>query len=350
MRRSRWLLLLLLARFAVSGDTCGPPLNQDPEFDLWCGDSPCAWTVVEGRVERVPTWHRSDFGLSLVGESVTLSQTFEVDVPCLEVTLMVDRDADVELAVELDFFADGRVDATFPVRATGWGQAIVRSAVPPLDETVILRLRKAAGGKLWLARVRVDEGSGCGPAPTVLERDLGLPCAADLSCASGLCVTVCSECRDDDGHPCPDGGVCGVEVAEHGLYFGCGEADRHVLGERCLSDDECSTGVCAPRCPSGDCTDSYCSTCGDGLQGCPTGESCELAPTTPFGGPLLCSPGGGRRAAGEPCLADDDCASGRCQGDGSLRLCWDGRPCEVDADCTEGTCGTVGVHDGHCAG
>lgn len=357
MRRNRTIavLCLFLARFALAGDGCGPAANLDAGLDIWCGDTLCAWTVEEGAIERVPTWQRSDFGVSLVGPAVTLAQRFRAPEPCYAVDLLVDRGDDVDLRVDLDFYDDARVDLSFPVTASDWESERLLFAPPADAGTLALLVRKSGEGRAVLARVRVETADAeetCPAAPEVLDRPLGVRCERDDHCASGRCVAVrqsfvdeehptvgaCSACEADAD--CAEGEVCGVEPGDWLHYLGCGAAGRHVLGERCVAAAECATGVC---------TGDFCSTCGDAPEsGCAAGEACGLPELTPFGGPSLCAPDGGRRAAGEPCLGDGDCASGACRGEGELTLCWDGRRCERAAECREGECGAVGVVDGRC--
>lgn len=352
-RRLVLVLVFVALRFVLSADACGPSLTTDPEFDFWCGDALCAWAVEEGAVTRVPTWHRSDFGVSLEGPRVRLSQRLTAAEDCLTIELQGERDEGVAFWIDVDWFADGTIDDSQALDVDGWAVRGVRSAPPLACEDLRLVLRKEGAGRAVLARLRVDPGTGCGERVEVVDRPLGYPCASTAHCASGRCGPLeearpgwpeppwrCAACDARAG--CAADEVCGAGWGPYGLHGDCVAAGSRSLGERCVTAAECATGRCA---------DGWCSTCDPsawGSDGCPGDEPCALTPRTAYGGPRLCSPDGGRRAAEEPCLADADCASGACRGEGVLQVCWDGRPCDDDGDCTEGTCGTLGVVRGRC--
>jgi len=86
------LLGLLLGLLLLPGWTCGTSLTKNPGFDLWCGDELCAWKVEAGSIRRIPTWHRSDFGVELLGEETVLSQLVHTSVTCFFVELQVQRE------------------------------------------------------------------------------------------------------------------------------------------------------------------------------------------------------------------------------------------------------------------
>jgi hypothetical protein len=129
------------------------------------------------------------------------------------------------------------------------------------------------------------------------------------------------------------------------MHSACGARARHGLGERCIGDAECSTGLCC----EGACS-TCCASAGAPQRGCDDGELCETASDTAAVPARICSPGEGRAAAGEPCLAHADCTSGACNGPGALRLCQnDGRVCADDADCpADFACVEAGIAGGTC--
>src|SRR2546428_8039014 len=43
-------------------------------FELWCGDSLCAWKVVRGGVDRTPTWNEADAGVRLNEPGTAIEQ------------------------------------------------------------------------------------------------------------------------------------------------------------------------------------------------------------------------------------------------------------------------------------
>ena len=119
------------------------------------------------------------------------------------------------------------------------------------------------------------------------------------------------------------------------------------MGERCLGNLECITGVCSER---------LCSECGN-LVSCPPGSRCEFRDDFHLRS-HQCSPGMSVKESGLPCLFHDDCASGICDGEGELKVCfWDGETCDRDEDCApfipeemepKNTCVLVGIAGGEC--
>ena len=98
-----FVILMTLAAYPVfCGWQCGPPLNEDPGFDLWCIDNDgrhvlCAWELDKGEIKRVPTWHRSDYGVELVGDPVILTQLSATAMGIVD-SAMVGRLGATELA------------------------------------------------------------------------------------------------------------------------------------------------------------------------------------------------------------------------------------------------------------
>ena len=162
--------------------------------------------------------------------------------------------------------------------------------------------------------------------------------------------SVCSSCASnaDCGGP---GEVCGLawSAALIEPFPACTVPAALVLGSRCLIDAECA---------SGSCCGGVCSTCcpTGGAPTCAAGATCAARAKTTDGKPIRtawqCAPDGRLGAAGTPCLADDDCASGACAGGGVLSVCADGRRCASDADCPIGPpgnpCTAIGVAGGQC--
>lgn len=359
----RHLMYAMLAASAVmvSGwSSCGPDILADPSFDLWCGESLCAWEVEAGEVERVATWHGSDAGVGLVGDEVVISQLSTAssgDAACLGVSLLADVADDAAVTLELDFLDDGTAEYSHAIVADDWEQ--VQYTITPPDWWTDLRFRlRKVGGEASLAQIRVQaigEEDCLGDAVELHGRPDGAECAADLECAGGHCtelavvsswaddwtVEVCSSCSSGDD--CDDG-ACGLDAGELELsYLTCSVGDK-ALGEACALDDECGSGTCC---------EGQCSECCEG-EGCEVG-SCERRPAESGGTdlmPHMCSPAAGERATGEACVDDSDCASGTCDG-ADLKICDpDGRSCEVDEDCPwaviGAACSTVGVLDGTC--
>ena len=101
-----------LVCLAMTGAAC--PLDDDPGFDDWCGDKLCRWTLVDGQIAKAPTWHERDYGVELIGPTVTLAQQPNIDsVPCLEFKVIADIDPAASVYLELDFRADGTTRQSF---------------------------------------------------------------------------------------------------------------------------------------------------------------------------------------------------------------------------------------------
>ncbi|HOX43422.1 MAG TPA: hypothetical protein PK668_07485 [Myxococcota bacterium] len=369
LRHASLAIALLASAVALGGwSSCEPSLIEDPSFDLWCGQSLCAWQLEAGEVRRVSTWHPADAGVELVGDPAAISQLLGIssrDVSCLRFETLAQVDADASVTLEMDFLDDGSVDYRTPVAGNDWAAVSYLITPPSWYRDVRLGLRKTGPGRAVLAHLRVTESSECSDSPLPLpDRPLGANCLNDAECADGLCGVaifpyasedaapgVCGACRDDAA--CAAGEVCGADPTPVGFAAACGPAGRHVLGERCLVDGECATGVCCL---------SVCAECCPEIAPCADGGACLAAalpePLPAFswlGMPAQCDPREGEGAAGAVCLVDEDCQSGSCQGSGPLRMClFDSHPCETDADCpfgndlSEPACRQAGVRDGRC--
>lgn len=356
--------VLLSALLILGAWECGPPpLTTDHGFDIWCGKQLCAWSVDRGSIKRAPTWHRSDFGVELVGDPVVLSQHLKVsDARCLQFHLQADRDDGVTLQLEMDFLDDGTSEYSHALTSDDYAPVSYKVTPPTWYEGVRVIVRKMGQGRAVVANLRIARGEDCKAAPLPLDhRPLGAPCGSALDCDSSHCVqtkqweqysspprvteaSVCSACTSDAD--CSSGMACGVfGGARYKVYRSCVLKGSLVLGERCHGASECASGVCCK---------STCSQCCDG-KGCAAGASCakreewrELLSVQML--PWQCAPGKGLGAAKAPCLKHSDCASGSCQGVKQLSVCFlDGRRCYKDADCPAWpSCWKVGTDGGSC--
>jgi hypothetical protein len=368
-RQDRFVALTaaLVSLVVFPGWECGQPVLEDPSFDLWCGKTLCAWQVDAGSVRRVATWHRSDFGVELMGDPVQISQLSKItssDTTCLLFELQADRDDSVRLQIQMDFLDDGIIDYSHDLVTDDWRQAEYRVGTPKWFDGVRFIVRKTGAGEAVLAHIRVTRSSDC-PAPGVELRDLrdGTRCETASECKGGYCEeipkvsswaifkpsAICSGCGEDAD--CGAGDVCGLESSPSAgePHKSCGPPGRHRLGERCLGDAECKTGVC--------CGDVCSECCHDHGPSCPGGASCASAAWWDLGPeyqshllPAQCSPGESLGAAGAPCLQDADCQSGSCLGSGELKTCQtDGRRCDTDDDCPMSRlCRSIGAYGGTC--
>lgn len=380
-------LLAALACLVLGGaDTCGPPpLTQDPGFDFWCGNRLCAWNLEYGAVQRVPTWHRSDFGASLVGPKVSLWQDIDTSasyVECFKITLQADTDEGVDLALSFDFYKDGSVEYSHPLVSDDFRTVVYELKAPSYFDQLRLRIVKTGQGRAVLTRVRIDSSTGCTGDPIDTgARPIGIVCEKDAQCDSQRCLSVlqwrekgskgatlkstCAACESDAD--CGGGKICG-QLKRTGRtsdwYRGCVAPQAKVLAERCAVDSECASGVCCQGICSECCPSSagqpsvLCAEggrCEQRFPSCGESQICQMWTNTGPNGQVeahhsawQCDPGAAKGKLGDACLRDDDCAGGRCKGE-TLRQCLlTGERCEQDDDCMMATCLEVGVDAGGC--
>jgi hypothetical protein len=162
-------------------------------------------------------------------------------------------------------------------------------------------------------------------------------CAADGQCAPIGCV------GDPDCEPCSRDGLCAD---------GCASPDpdcpTRALGESCLVDAECTSGLCVRWGGSG--LYRFCSApCQPGGQECAAGMSCQE--TLPFGD--VCyfddEPPAGR--PGDRCAEPSDCGSYDCEQGVCAFRCLPGGFCPSGLECSgdsgDGFC--VTADEGGCA-
>jgi len=117
--RTAFVLALLALATACEGPE---ELIRNPDIDVWCGDKPCGWEV-DGRIERVGTWHSHDYAVSFASSDARLHQlNAEVDdsIGCMSFSMIAKVEADahaVETKSEIDR-SESRI-ASFS-SATSW--------------------------------------------------------------------------------------------------------------------------------------------------------------------------------------------------------------------------------------
>jgi hypothetical protein len=355
MRATRLLIIAAVASQVGAGD-CGGGILRDPGFDLWCGDSLCAWKLERGEVRRAATWHESDAGVELVETDTAIEQFAAVeghDRKCISFDMVTDVAETAQVDVGIDVFGDGTIERSFAVPTLHWRQFSFRFAVDGPFTGIRFELAKHGAGRAVLARIHateVTEAGGCdgieaisgGPAP------LGALCDGAGDCASALCATInffenrCAAC-DPDHASCGTGQVCGFAEPgppERTVPITCVPAAARELGEQCVRDGECAGGVCELGVCSACRVDADCA-----------GASCAPAYVE---GPRLCAPGQRTGKPGASCVSPGDCASGLCNG-AERTQCPDGRSCATDANCpvdftlVPGACVTVGIQGGTCS-
>jgi hypothetical protein len=310
VRAAQFALLAALGSLGLGAKGCDGDLVDDPTFHEWCGESLCAWKLEQGSVRKAPTWHPKDYGVEFVDTPTAISQDVDDRPACLLFTTMADVDVSAELWLEIDFNRDGVVDYTQPIAATGFRVAENEIPAPLFYDGFRIVLRKKGEGHAVLAQIRVQQKKNCaGDAPVLHDLPLGATCSmADQdSCTSGVCCSsVCSECCDEKGigQTLPDGGDVGNPET------GCAAG-----------------GVCKRRA--------------DGLRG----------PSFLQSVPEQCNPGAKDRPSGSICLANDDCASGACDGAHATTLCAAGdagTAGEAPFPDAGANCLFTHVYEGHC--
>ncbi|MGE0547260.1 MAG: hypothetical protein AB7O24_26950 [Kofleriaceae bacterium] len=366
--------LLLIAAVSQLGATdCGHVL-RDAGFDLWCGGQLCNWKVMRGEVRAVPTWHRDDLGVELVGDDAAIAQLSPVnsgDGTCIRFSMVSDVDETAAVFLDIDVHRDGTVERTERIPTSHWKPVSFLIAIDPPFDWIRFELAKRGSGRAVLAQIEAvvsDECNGVTAIETV--RPDGASCLDGTDCESGLCVVapmiaaggsvvgkVCATCDPDlGGSACSTPGeVCGVVDATsplHTAHLACIPVGSRELGEKCITKDECGSGPCVRwvGAASGTCSSCWTSAfCRDGLV-------CELAwigEVIGQSGAMVCGAGEQLALPGEPCAQHIDCVSNHC--DGAIRNeCRDGRPCDSSADCpyeddlTQGACNPIGIQGGRC--
>jgi len=354
----RYTAMMLSVGLITSANSCEPRLVSNAHFELWCGDTPCGWTVDDGEIQRVPTWHEQDFGARMVGPRVTLSQVSNKRVECFSVDAMAHVADDADLVFEVDFLADGTVEHRQPIGSDTWAPTVFKLKPPSWYDRVRFSVIKHGEGEVVLARLSVVGGGQCTADPIpLLDRPYGADCDDSAQCGAGVCSNDYRVAATDDGETCSacaadaDCGaqVCGVVVdGGHAPHRACVDVRSKTFAQRCAGDAECADGVCC---------DGVCSEC-CGMAGCGVNQACGRRSFAELGKeadldlfrvmPFQCAPGEGEAAAGARCMHDEDCASGGCGGSGELTQClWDGRPCTAEEQCVFG-CVALGTAGGTC--
>jgi hypothetical protein len=367
----RIVLISVLAMSQMGATDCGQ-INKDPGFDLWCGDRLCDWKIEQGDARRVSTWHEGDDGVELVGGDVLITQQTAVDSgdgTCIEFSMLTDVALDADVKLEFDVFGDGTVDYTQTIPTAHWEPVSYLVSIPSPYNGIEFRLSKHGAGHAVLAEItaRTRATSDCnGLVPIVLPPSPdGAWCGAfENVCASGLCANpivpqpalifppaVCDACATNND--CTGAAtVCGVDDAVGFWlypYRACVPAASRNVGELCIGDAECASGICE---------NGACSMC---HSNCLTGGNCVVADTPvplPNGGtiapptmPKVCA----ALPSSSACFRDGDCTSGHCNGGQPVKVCaGDGRSCNLDLDCpmddklVHKACVAIGITGGTC--
>jgi len=185
---------LVFALFTLTIAAC--PLDEDPSFDDWCGDQLCHWQLTQGNIQKVPTWNDHDYGVSLLGAQVALTQQTDISaVPCLEFKVIADLDPAASVYLEMSFTGDGINQYRQRLPSAAWQPLTFLVAAPTWYPSLAVTISKESDGRAVLARLEVASGSGCTGAPIPLDnRPAGAFCETADECTSGTCASsnVCS--------------------------------------------------------------------------------------------------------------------------------------------------------------
>ena len=267
---------------------------DNPSFDLWCGDTLCAWDLDEGTIEQAPTWHKKDLGVAFTSTPTQISQTqLEAQPDCLRFDMVGDVEAEASFRLQLDFNVDGVIEFDQAVPAIHWRSHEFLVHAPERYKGIRYILRKEGGGRAVIGQLRVVSDITCtgprlpsGPLPPGGQCSENADCSTEL-CVDGLCracgedndcadgefctMGACSECLPNDT-TCSEGTSCDWRDDRALPYLSCGEdlGDERGLGENCRTDDDCADGrACTmwnenepPHC--GEACDAVGDACGEG--------------------------------------------------------------------------------------
>lgn len=286
-------------------------LIDNPRVDRWCGERPCAWDV-EGDIERVGSWHENDYAVALLGERASLSQwnpdLDAVRSSCLGFSLIADVDARARVFVELDFLGDGSVEFSQRLPETHWKRRTFSIKTPSWYEGVRFSVRKESAGRAVLAELRAMPATDCtAERVSLLGRPGGAACEENSQCAGTICKHgSCSSCQSDAD--CEPSAICGLTYIQTRMVEQCVAPGATEFGGVCATSAECSQGSCCS---------GVCSACCPGELECEDGALCEQvsSPGLQLDAPFMCGRSAGLAASGALCVGDEDCASGRCQGE-----------------------------------
>ena len=172
-------------------------------LDNWCEENLCDWKTNEGRIERVRTWHESDYGVSFVDSPTQISQaTKQNQHRCFELDPIADVARDANLEIRVDFNDDGFVERRQSIQRVGWKSGPFRVPAPLAYDSLRVIVRKEGPGRAVLALLRLTPMEPCGEPPTFIN---GSRCTLDAVCESGHCID--SRCQ-----ACPAEGCAGLAL------------------------------------------------------------------------------------------------------------------------------------------
>lgn len=163
-------ILVTLAALCLLLAACDDVL-ENYNFQNWCGERLCDWTLEEGDYERVSTWHEGDYGVSFLQSPTTLSQAVpDTSLPsgCMRFEIVSHVESDAEFRLELDFDDDGSVEVERTLEHANWERTVF-FVNPPVDYTSVrILVVKYGEGEGVLASLRardVSSEEGCAGPP-----------------------------------------------------------------------------------------------------------------------------------------------------------------------------------------
>ncbi len=337
------VLVTAAAASQLGATDCGSIL-QDPGFDLWCGDKLCSWELERGDIQRAGTWHAHDDAVELLGDDTAISQLTQVnswDTACIRFEMLADVAESTEVRLEADIFGDGSVEWSERIPTSSWDAVSLAIRVEGDYDGIRFRLTKAGAGRAVLARIAAEVADVC-PEDGVTAAPRELG-------------ATCDEDADCQSGICWSDAICSAcdTDADCGDGLICGhsgpvDAPRWAH-QACLAP--ASRQLAEPcldddECATGVCQGGACGECDDAVA-CPDGATCAAPYDLPV---AMCDPGAGDRGAGAACFVDADCASDRCDG-ADVGVClgqWIPSICTADAHCFDGACSFIGSAGGTC--
>jgi len=289
------VLLMLLGIHAGCGDS---DMLNNTRFDDWCENLPCGWRLDTGMVKRVPTWHRKDHGVELVGMPAQISQRANSSLPadCVRIDMVASSDEGAALELLLDFEDDRSIDHRLPIPPSDFKTHTFKLKPPVGYESLRYVLLKSGSARASVGKLSAAADGEC--YGERIQFDSGAACSADASCKSGSCLDgYCSGCA-------------------HGS---CLEGETCALDSDCIDSAACAGGVCRACATSGSCAAS---------EPCTTSVQCAHGTCVEGALPSLGKRATQHAVCGE-CRTDEDCSSGHC----TLGFCGE---CESDLHCSAG--------------
>ncbi|HEX5661076.1 MAG TPA: hypothetical protein VFX59_27985 [Polyangiales bacterium] len=367
----RKIALFLLALLACGDEDAFMPMDV---VDSTCAEALCGWNKEQGELAASASWHEHQRAVELTGTPALVSKTyaFVQNIDCLSFSFLADIAPDAQLALELDFNDDKRVDTSAPVPAVRWRRFEVALRAPPEYRALRIALRKQGPGTVRIASLVIDSKlESCSTVgPTKLAD--GSMCSTDLTCASSRCVLgQCASCAAGgcgEGDACRSSDECRDGACAAGVCRACAKQGACAVNQGCSIGGQCASGSCSfgtqpgltrypgadgvcgdcasdAACGGGYCVLGRCSACRDDAD-CEGGQVCRytdafdvstrtcmprITSTVPRGGlcesaadcadGLACGAVEGRaKRCGFACLADTECGSGAvCATSGATR-------------------------------